>query len=645
MSEREPQGIIQILPDTLANKIAAGEVVQRPASVAKELLENAIDAGADAVTLILKKAGRELVQVIDNGCGMGPTDAVACFQRHATSKIQAIEDLQQLYTLGFRGEALASIASVAQVELRTKRIADPAGTCIQVEGGALLTNEPCAAPDGTSIAVRNLFYNVPARRNFLKSNATEFKHLVETFQFVALSNPQLGFTLIHDGHEVHQLPPAAEGTGFRDALHARVQGLFGDKTAGHLVPVHEATSYMSVEGFVAKPEFTRRTRGEQFFFVNQRYIKNRLLDHAVTNAYGEMLPKGAYPFFALFLQIDPKHVDVNVHPTKAEVKFDDERGVYGFILAIIRKALGEADITPNMAFGSKGRLVEQAGDGASWQPQAQPASPASAAPHQEWRSASPANPMQDYAHLPGQNDMFNAGARPRPVSAGPGEPPPPSTDPPMAVTVAASLPEGAEVTQQGQGEVLLWQLHDKYILARIRSGVMIVDQHAAHERILYEKALKAMESQFGMTQQLLFPHTLEFTPSDFELLTELGPDLKGLGFDIEFFGGRSVIVRGVPADIQVGDEREILEAILQQYKTYVDQYQIRGRDNLAKSVSCRTAIKTGKKLSLTEMQVLIDQLFMCKMPYACPHGRPTMIKISLDELDRRFGRVGHLERD
>ncbi len=642
MSEQE--SIIHVLPDTLANKIAAGEVVQRPSSVAKELLENAIDAGADTVTLILKKAGRELVQVIDNGCGMSAVDAVACFQRHATSKINAIEDLQQLYTLGFRGEALASIASVAQVELRTKRMSDPAGILIQIDGGEGITQEPCAAPSGTSISVRNLFYNVPARRNFLKSNATEFKHLVETFQFIALSNPEVGFRLVHDGHEVHNLPPAAAGTAFQDALRERVMGLFGDKTAGQLIPVRESTSYMTIDGFVAKPEFSRRTRGEQFFFVNQRYIKNRLLDHAVSNAYGEMLPKGSYPFFTLFLHIDPKHVDVNVHPTKAEVKFDDERGVYGFILAVIRKALGDADITPNMGFDRKGRLVEQTGDGANL---ATPPAPRAVTPAPNmWSDPPVANPMRDYSRLPGQNDMFTAPSVPSVASALPDDVPPEVVPLSQAVTLpATSLPEGAEVTRQGQGEVLLWQLHDKYILARIRSGVMIVDQHAAHERILYEKALKAMESQFGMTQQLLFPHTLEFSPADFELLSELGSDLKGLGFDIEFFGGRSVIVRGVPADIRVGDEREILDGILQQYKSYVDQYQIHGRDNLAKSVSCRTAIKTGKKLSLTEMQVLIDQLFMCKMPYACPHGRPTMVKISLDELDRRFGRVGHLERE
>ncbi|MEM1270429.1 MAG: DNA mismatch repair endonuclease MutL, partial [Bacteroidota bacterium] len=330
-------GIIRVLPDTLANKIAAGEVVQRPASVAKELLENAIDAGASNVHLVLKQAGRELVQSVDDGCGMSAEDAVMCFRRHATSKIRHADDLLQLYTLGFRGEAMAAIGSVAQVELKTKRVGDEAGTLIRLNGGEMVSNEPCATPNGTSIAVRNLFYNVPARRNFLKSNATEFKHLVETFQFIALSNPDVGFKLTHDGNVVHDLP-ALSGASIDEALKARIGGLFGDKAAASLVPVGEETSYLSMNGFVAKPEFSRRTRGEQFLFVNGRYIKSRHLDHAVSNAYGDMLPKGSYPFYALFLRVDPQHVDVNVHPTKAEVKFDDERGVYGFVLAVVRKA-------------------------------------------------------------------------------------------------------------------------------------------------------------------------------------------------------------------------------------------------------------------------------------------------------------------
>ncbi|RMH63119.1 MAG: DNA mismatch repair endonuclease MutL, partial [Bacteroidetes bacterium] len=342
------------MPETLANKIAAGEVVQRPASALKELIENALDAGADAIDVVLKKAGSELIQVIDNGCGMGPADAVACFQRHATSKITSIEDLERIRTLGFRGEALASIAAVAQVELRTRRVEDEAGTCVRIHGGTLVDTQPCAAPGGTSLAVRNLFFNVPARRNFLKTPATEFRHLVETFQFLALSNPDVGFTLTHDDNEVYRLTPSRAAAG-HEALRHRILELFGESYRDALVPVEETTSYLSVYGFVGTPEFHRKSRGEQFLFVNRRYVKNRYLEHAVASGFGDMLPEGAFPFFTLFLDLDPRHVDVNVHPTKAEVKFDDERGIYGFIKAVVKKALGTADLTPRFEAGPEGR--------------------------------------------------------------------------------------------------------------------------------------------------------------------------------------------------------------------------------------------------------------------------------------------------
>ncbi len=342
------------MPETLANKIAAGEVVQRPASASKELIENAIDAGADQVTVVLKSAGSELVQVIDNGCGMSPQDAVDSFQRHATSKIRSIDDLERIQTLGFRGEALASVAAVAQVELKTKRHQDEAGFLVRIHGGTLEATEPCATPDGTSVAVRNLFYNVPARRNFLKTPATEFKHLVEIFQFLALANPSVAFTLVHDDNEVYRLSKA-RSTDAQQALRQRIGELLGKEHAENVVPVGETTSYLSATGFISRPEFNRRSRGEQFLFVNGRYVKNRSLDQAVLHAYEGLLPSGAYPFYALFLWLDPRHIDVNVHPTKAEIKFDDERGVYGFVKAVVRKALGTADLVPQLDIGQAER--------------------------------------------------------------------------------------------------------------------------------------------------------------------------------------------------------------------------------------------------------------------------------------------------
>ncbi len=326
-AQHAPDGLVRVLPEGLANKIAAGEVVQRPASVLKELMENALDAGAAHVTVVLRQAGSELVQVVDDGCGMGPEDAATCFGRHATSKIAEAEDLERIRTLGFRGEALASVAAVAQVELKSKRRGDAAGTCVRIEGSTVVDQSPCAAPNGTSVAVRNLFFNVPARRNFLKSPATEFKHLVETFQFLALSNPTVGFALVHDDAEVYRL--AASGAGFEAALRARIGQLLGERPDDALVPVAETTSYLSVRGVVGRPEGARKSRGEQFLFVNGRFVKNRSLDHAVGSAFGDLLPKGTHPLSALFFTLDPRHVDVNVHPTKTEVKFDDERGSTG----------------------------------------------------------------------------------------------------------------------------------------------------------------------------------------------------------------------------------------------------------------------------------------------------------------------------
>ena len=627
------------MPETLANKIAAGEVVQRPASASKELIENAVDAGADEVTVVLKSAGSELVQVIDNGCGMSPQDAVDCFRRHATSKIRSIDDLERIQTLGFRGEALASIAAVAQVELKTKRLQDKAGFLVRIHGGTLEATEPCATPEGTSIAVRNLFYNVPARRNFLKTPATEFKHLVEAFQFLALAHPSVAFSLIHDDNEVYRLSKA-RSTDPHEALRQRIGELLGKEHAENVVPLSETTSYLSATGFVSRPEFNRRSRGEQFLFVNGRYIKNRSLDHAILYAYEGLLPDGAYPFYALFLWLDPRHVDVNVHPTKAEIKFDDERGVYGFVKAVVRKALGTADLVPQLDIGQAERSER-------------PPVPTFDASADRTPSFTPMRPVggesagEGVASRPGPLPSFEGPAEgaPRPPWQPPGELTDqlygPTSEEEAEQTIASgSTEEAKEKLERAEGEPLLWQLHNRYVLTQIRSGLMILDQHAAHERILYEHALQSMQSGFGMSQQLLFPHTLDFNPADFELLKELLPDLRSLGFDIEVFSGRSVVVRGVPADIPPGDERLILDDILQQYKNYQSDLQIKGRDNLAKSIAHRSAIKSGDTLTAKEMRTLIDQLFLCEMPYASPHGRPTIIKISIDELDKRFGRSG-----
>ncbi len=598
--------LIRIMPESLANKIAAGEVVQRPASVVKELVENALDAGARHITVILKDAGKTLVQVVDDGCGMSPADARLCFQRHATSKIRTIDDLERIHTLGFRGEALASIAAVARVELKTKRAQDAAGYRVQIEGGQLIAAEPCATANGTSVAVRNLFYNVPARRNFLKTPATEFKHIIETFQVLALSHPEVGLTLIHDDVEIYRLVPETDPSP-AERLRRRIGTLFGPEYALQTIPVEETTSYLSVRGFLGRPELHRKSRGEQFFFVNRRYVRHRYLEHAVTSSYEHLIPEGAHPFFVLFLELDPKHVDVNVHPTKAEVKFDDERGIYGVLRAIVRRALGMADLVPQLESAAAVTVPSDVAQTA-------------AAPRTEVSGATPLRMP------PGEVSRRLYAVEPDTV-----EPIPQQTVLPSSVR-----PESDEETPEH--DTLIWQVHDRYILTQIRSGLLLIDQNAAHERILYERALRNLESGFGLSQQLLFPQTLEFSPADFALIEELMPELRALGFDLELFSGRTVVVRGVPDDIRPGDERTMLEDLLAQYKANLP-LRLPSRENLARSVARRNAIRPGTRLTEKQMRTLIDQLFLCETPYVSPTGRPTMIRLTLEELERRFGRA------
>lgn len=580
------------MPETLANKIAAGEVVQRPASAEKELIENAIDAGAADIAVVIQRAGSALVQVTDNGCGMSAEDAVASFTRHATSKIASIEDLGRIRTLGFRGEALASIAAVAQVTLKTKRHEDESGFLVRMHGGAIRASEPCAAPSGTSIAVRNLFYNVPARRSFLKSSATEFRHLAEMLQRLAVANPMVAFSLHHDDNLVYQLPkPSAED--FDEALRQRICDLFGDEVADYLVPIRQRTSYLSASGVVGRAEFHRRRRGEQFLFVNGRYVRNRSLQHAVSSAYGNLLPSNGYPFHALFLELDPRHADVNVHPTKAEVKFDDERGVYGFVHAVVRKALGTADLVPEFNKG-----------------ETRPVTPTWAG---SWEG--------DRASVRGTAPDVTPSGR-----HAPGE---------LSERVYTP-PETASGKTRPDGEPFLWQLHDRYILTQLRTGMMVMDQRAAHKRILYESALASMQSGLGVSQQLLFPHTVDLPPAEFEILGEIMPELTAIGFSIEVFSGRTVVVRGVPGDIRPGTEQNILEDMLAGYQEDEKTLHSTGRERVARSIAQRGAIKAGESLTEKEMRSLIDRLFLCKMPYVSPDNRPTVIRISLEELEKRF---------
>lgn len=636
----ESDGIIEVMSDRLANQIAAGEVVQRPASVAKELLENALDAGASSLEVILKDAGSTLVQVVDDGCGMSPADAARCFERHATSKVRSVDDLERIRTLGFRGEALASIAAVSQVTLKTKRVEDEAGTLVRVEGGELTEHRPCAAPQGTSVAVRNLFYNVPARRNFLKTPATELKHLSTTVQVLALAHPRVAVRMEHDGHE-HYALAAAQAEGERAALKERILGLFGDDHGDDLVAVQDASSDLTLRGFVGTPAHHRKTRGQQFLFVNDRYVKDRYLSHAVKKAYGDLLPDGAFPFFALFLEMDPRRVDVNVHPQKSEVKFDDQSGIYGFLRSAVREALGRVHVAPQFegeAASSEQDPEDDAAEGAG-QTASRPTSfqPRRSADSEERSSSSSApSPSSPVSIEPrdgasGDSTSRSGSTDPGAVSTalyrGPDAAPSDTTE---------SAPEAEADARRDRRPV--WGLHDTYILTPTDTGLMMVDQRAAHVRVLYEEHRARLSEGQGPSQQLLFPHTVELTPSDSDLLDDLLPDLRALGFEVERMSGRTVAVRGVPADVPDGDEASILEDLLEQYKTEQDAVSDERREHLARTLAQQSAVRRGQPLSEAERRALLRDLFDCEMPYADPTGTPTIEKWSLEEIADRFGR-------
>ncbi len=645
------EGIIEVMSDRLANQIAAGEVVQRPASVAKELIENALDAGASSVEVILKEAGSTLVQVIDDGCGMSAEDAVRCFERHATSKIRSIDDLERIRTLGFRGEALASIAAVSQVELKTKRIEDEAGMLVRVEGGEVVEQRPCAAPNGTSVAVRNLFYNVPARRNFLKTPATELKHLTTTVQSLALANPETAFRLEHNGHEHYDLP-AAKTDDWHEAMRVRILGLFGEEHEDELVPIEDASSDLTVQGFVGRPSFRRKTRGEQFLFVNGRHVKDRYLSHAVKKAYGDLLPDGAFPFFALFLTMDPRRVDVNVHPQKSEVKFDDQSGIYGFLRSAVHRALGDVLVAPQFEEGEGQDPSEEGTPSAGSSAGAdgsQRSTPTSFQPRRssEGRSTSPSGSSLQSTSSPSSPRRDSGDAS----SAPPGDrsdalyrPPDRSADESSTPSETPSRAARDEDTEDDRNETStnrrpVWSLHDTYIVTPTDTGMMIVDQRAAHLRILYERARARLERQQGDSQRLLFPHTVDLSPADAELLEEdLLEDLQALGFELERLSGRTFAVRGVPTDVPDGDEDRILEEILEQYKSAQDAVEDERRKHLARTMAQNSAVRRGQALSEGERRALLQNLFECEMPYADPSGTPTLVKLSLEELADRFGR-------
>jgi DNA mismatch repair protein MutL len=613
--------IINLLPDAVANQIAAGEVVQRPASAVKELVENAIDAGADKIQLILKDAGKSLIQVIDNGCGMSLTDARMSFERHATSKIKKADDLFAIRTMGFRGEALASIAAIAQVELKTRRHEDELGTCLQIEGSEVLKQEPCSTATGTSLSVKNLFYNVPARRNFLKSNPVEMRHIIDEFQRVALANPQVFLTMHHDGQEVYHLPASG--------LKQRIVHLLGNNYNQRLVPVEEDTTIIRLHGFVGKPEFARKTRGEQFFFVNNRFIRDAYLNHAVLTAFEELLPEETFPLYVLFIDIDPSKIDINVHPTKTEIKYQDEKAIYAIIRSAVKRALGKYNITPTLDFdqeNSIGHLITEKPLGEIVQPTISfnpDFNPFAAEKRADREIPFLRNAAEHRSSPIPQNwdTLYQISKRDTVVQQEMHEEPSISVD---------------EQAVNKSSERQLFQIHNRFILSQIKSGFMLINQQSAHERILYERFLVQLENHSGLSQQSLFPQSVTLNSSDFELLKELLTDIRALGFDIREFGKNTVVVEGIPADLSNAAEHELLEHLLEGFKNNQAILKLNKRDNLARSLARNAAIKAGAKLSLEEMNLLIDQLFACEMPNLALNGKPVISTFTMNELLERF---------
>jgi DNA mismatch repair protein MutL len=614
---RQVADIINLLPDNIANQIAAGEVIQRPASAVKELLENAVDAGATEIQLFIKDAGKELVQVIDNGSGMSDTDARMCFERHATSKIQTIDDLFHIRTMGFRGEALASIAAVAQVELKSRKHNEELGTFIEIDNSVVKKQEPCQTSPGTSIAMKNLFFNVPARRNFLKSNAAEMRHIVDEFIRVALAFPHLQFSLNSNGQEMFHLE--------KGSLKQRIVNILGQNYNSKLVTVKESTDYMNVSGFVGKPDTAKKTRGDQFFFVNNRFIKSGYLNHAVMSAFSEMIPSENFPLYVLFIDLDPAHVDINVHPTKQEIKFDDEKILYAFVQSAVKHALAQFNVTPALDFEldpgiqSLDALTQPFTD----QKKVQSANTSI------YRSFTQAN----QAHMIDHSGTSNSNLRNWKDLYGPVEKPLEMEAPASAASVIDERWQEAATDQK-----VPVQVHQQYILSQIKSGYILIDQRAAHERILYERYQRALSEKPIATQQSLFPQTLELLPADAVVISEMLPDLQALGYDLEPFGMHTFVVRGTPADIQTGNEQASIEGLLEQFKHFSSELKLNRREHLVRSMARNNAIPVGMPLGTREMQNIIDELFACATPNVSPGGRFTFISFKLNDLERMFDR-------
>lgn len=597
--------IIHLLPDSIANQIAAGEVVQRPASAVKELMENALDAGATAIKLFVKEAGKTLIQVIDNGTGMSETDARMSLERHATSKIKTAEDLFKLRTMGFRGEALASIAAVSQFEMKTRQAHSDLGTHLLVDASEVRNQEPVACEKGTSISVKNLFFNIPARRNFLKSNAVEMRHILEEFHRLALARPEIAFSIQHDDELIYDLPPAK--------LSQRIVALFGKSFQGQLAPCQEETTLVKITGYIGRPESARKSRGEQFIFVNHRYIRNNYLNHAITSAFEGLLAEGNFPFYVLFLEIDPKHIDVNVHPTKTEIKFDDERAVYGVVWAAVKQALGAHNLTPAIDFHSDVNIVGKLSQSLTKEQymNEQFSTSLHRSNLQNWEKAfdEPVSQSRLFQNKENESEV-------------------------LRFESAVNQPDKNLYSSEAPS---CFQFQQKYIVRPSRSGLMIIDQQAAHERVLFEKYTIRLKGNPGNSQQSLFPQTVTLQASDFALILEVEQELISLGFRFEIFGKNTVLVTGVPVGVE-GSEKELFEGLLEQFKKNQSELQLQLQDNLAFALAKRSSVKSGQKLLMEEIQSIVEGLFACSKPNFSPDGRPTFFTFETSNIESHFTR-------
>ncbi|MEO9872809.1 DNA mismatch repair endonuclease MutL [Ekhidna sp.] len=601
--------VIHLLPDSIANQIAAGEVVQRPASVVKEMLENSVDAGATSIKLIVKDAGKALIQVVDNGCGMSGTDARMSFERHATSKIRTSDDLFKIRTLGFRGEAMASIAAVAQVELKTRQESDELGTQLIIESSEIKSQEPIAFNTGSSISVKNLFYNVPARRNFLKSNPVELRHISDEFQRISLANPEISFSMIQNDLETYKLEAGK--------LSKRIVQLFGKNYQQQLVPCSEETDLVKISGYIGKPENAKKTRGEQFFFINNRFIKNSYLNHAVVRAYEGLLKEDYFPFYVLFIEIDPVHVDINVHPTKTEVKFDDDRMLYGVINSAIRQALASFNVTPSLDFSA-----DVSFEHLNIQRENQTFTTKKDRDYGSFKSIE--NSQERLEKL---NELYASASQEEIATIEEAE-----KERVIQTTFTSSMNQSSEIEEKKP----TYHLHGRYLLRQVKSGMVVLDKVSALERILFEQYQRSMKTGSGVSQSCMFPQQVVLNPSDFALTMELKEEINRLGFEFEQMGESMIVIQGIPSELAPCNEKEVFEGLIEQFKFNAEKLDLPRNESLARALAKRTAGDRCNKLKEEEMDHLMDRLFACTQPNYTPDGNPTYVLVSLEQINEWF---------